>query len=77
MKTNGFTYIFILSFALMVVLPAISYSQKMTYIKGKVTNAKTNEPIPFVNVVFEGKSIGTITDYNGNYSLETQIKTNG
>ncbi len=47
-------------------------AQKLTRVRGKVIDANTKEPLPFVNVVFKGKSIGTITDYNGEYSIETQ-----
>ncbi|NOZ34274.1 MAG: carboxypeptidase-like regulatory domain-containing protein [Chlorobi bacterium] len=48
------------------------YSQKMTRVRGTVINSKTKEPIPFANIVFVGKNIGTTTDYRGDYSLETQ-----
>jgi len=47
-------------------------AQKITRVRGTVIDAKTKEPLPFVNIVFVGKNIGTITDYNGKYSLETQ-----
>ncbi len=50
--------------------PAVA--QKMTRVRGTVVDAKTKEPLPFVNVIFVGKNIGTITDYNGKYSIETQ-----
>ncbi len=52
------------------------YGQKYVNIKGRVLDAKTKEPLPFVNVVFVGKNIGTITDYNGDYSLSTQWASN-
>jgi hypothetical protein len=40
-------------------------------ISGRVTDFLTNEPIPFVNVVFKGIPVGGRTDVNGNYSIET------
>ncbi len=46
--------------------------QKMTRVRGKVVDASTKEPLPFVNVVFYGKNIGTVTDYAGVYDLESQ-----
>ncbi len=52
------------------------YAQKMTRISGKVIDAKTKELLPFVNIVFKGKNIGTITDYQGYYSIETQWASN-
>ena len=76
MKTNWFTYIIIFIISLILLPASTGYSQKMTHIKGKVVNAKTNEPIPFVNIIFVGKNIGTITDYKGEYTLETQWASN-
>jgi len=55
---------------LLSVMP--TYAQKLTQIRGKVIDAKSKEPLPFVNIVFEGKNIGTITDYNGRYTIATQ-----
>ncbi len=42
-----------------------------TEITGKITEAGTGVPIPYVNIVFPGTYIGTTTDINGNYSLST------
>ena len=39
---------------------------------GTVTDSKTKEPIPFVTVAFKGIPIGTTTDFNGKYSIETK-----
>ncbi len=47
-------------------------AQKMTKIRGTVIDAQTKEPLPFVNIAFTGKNIGTVTDYNGKFTLETQ-----
>ena len=52
------------------------YAQKMTRISGKVIDAKTKEPLPFVSIVFKGKNIGPITDFQGYYSIETQWASN-
>ena len=41
-------------------------------VKGTIIDAQTKEPLPFVNVVFVGKNIGTTTDYNGEYIIRTQ-----
>jgi len=38
-------------------------------LKGRVTEALTNEPMPFVNVIVSGTSIGSVTDDNGNFQL--------
>ena len=43
------------------------YSQSL---KGKVLSTSTNTGIGFVNVVIVGKNIGTVSDVDGNFSLE-------
>ncbi|MDF1672901.1 MAG: DUF5686 family protein [Vicingaceae bacterium] len=50
-------------------------AQKLTKIKGTVVDAKTKEPLPFVNIAFKGANVGTTTDFDGNYYLETQWGT--
>lgn len=47
-----------------------SLAQTVT-ITGKVTDANSGDPIPFVNVYFQGTSIGTTTDFEGFYELTT------
>ena len=53
-----------------LVLSWHGYAQ-VTKIMGTVTNSKTGEPIPFVNIFFEGTTIGATTDFEGEYSIET------
>ncbi|MCK4661245.1 MAG: carboxypeptidase-like regulatory domain-containing protein [Bacteroidales bacterium] len=50
----------------------ISYSQQ-TKVRGRITDAETKEEIPFVNVSFKGTTTGTITDFKGEYFLQTRI----
>lgn len=38
-------------------------------IAGKITDAQTKQPIPGVNVLLEGTSMGSITDVNGYYTI--------
>ncbi|MCF6241589.1 MAG: carboxypeptidase-like regulatory domain-containing protein, partial [Bacteroidales bacterium] len=60
-------------FLQILVLSVINIqAQKLTKIKGQVIDKSNGEPLPFVNVFFEGKNIGTVTDYDGNYELVTQ-----
>lgn len=49
--------------------------QKLTKVKGVVIDANTKEPLPFVNVFFEGASVGTTTDFDGVYSMSSQWAT--
>lgn len=42
-----------------------------TVVKGKVTDAGTGDPIPFVNIFLKGTTSGATTDFDGNYSVKT------
>jgi len=61
----------------LMLIPALPvHAQQLTQVKGYVIDASTKEPLPFVNIVFEGKNIGATTDYNGQYSIATQWASN-
>jgi TonB-linked SusC/RagA family outer membrane protein len=48
---------------------------QQTRITGVITDAATGETLPGVNVVWEGTTVGTVTDMQGRYSLETTVAT--
>ena len=52
-------------FLLCRTLPA-----QVTKIMGSITDASTQEPLPFTNIVIAGTTIGTLTDFEGKYSIE-------
>jgi outer membrane receptor for ferrienterochelin and colicin len=52
---------------LLVLSPAI-WAQQAS-VKGKVIDALSNEPMPFVNVIVSGTTNGTVTDIDGNFRL--------
>jgi len=56
----------LLAFAFPFMLKA-----QQTVVKGKITERGKNEPMPFVSVAFKGTTIGTTTDFDGNYELKT------
>lgn len=58
--------------ALFLLAMLSANAQQLTVIKGKVTDAATNEPIPFANVVFKGSAVGTSTDFNGFFKISTK-----
>jgi len=67
-----------LLFIFLVCLSIASYAQN-TIVTGTITDAQTNQPLPFVSVSFPGTSIGVNSDNNGKYRLEsgksyTQLK---
>ena len=57
---------------LLLVLTGNYLYAQSTKVKGKVTDAKTGEVLPLVNVVFKGTTVGVTTDFDGEYVLETR-----
>ncbi|RAJ22974.1 outer membrane receptor protein involved in Fe transport [Gelidibacter algens] len=53
---------------MMLLSVALTYSQ--TTVTGKVTDA-SGQPLPGANVIVVGTSTGTISDFDGNYTLNT------
>ena len=51
-------------------LLGVSLGQE-TVITGKVTDASSGDPIPFVNVVFKGTSVGMTTDFDGKFRIKS------
>ena len=50
------------------------YAQSnLAFVTGKVMDADTNEPIPGVSVMEKGSANGTVTDSNGNYSIQVKM----
>lgn len=49
-----------------------SFAQEPTKVIGKVTDAATGEPLPFVSVYFKGTTAGATTSFEGEYSLESK-----
>lgn len=58
--------------ALLLIVFSFSAMAQVTKVRGTVTDASTGEPIPFVNVYFKNTTIGTSTDLDGTYSIETR-----
>jgi hypothetical protein len=65
MTVHG-NYLFFLA---LIFAPSL-FAQK-TVTRGSVTDSETNEPVPFVNIVFQQSTVGTISDFHGLYFLET------
>lgn len=53
----------------MLLLSMLSFAQGSLTISGVVTEKKTGEPIIGASILLKGQSSGTITDFNGNYSI--------
>ncbi|MGB7393715.1 MAG: carboxypeptidase-like regulatory domain-containing protein, partial [Pricia sp.] len=57
----------ILLFSLLLVA---SFGFSQTTVNGTVVD-QNDQPVPGANIVIEGKAIGTTTDFDGNFTLET------
>ncbi|HPV55742.1 MAG TPA: TonB-dependent receptor, partial [Tenuifilaceae bacterium] len=60
-------------FLLSLLMPFALLSQETGIIKGKVFDKQSNEPVPFANIIIFGTTIGTTSDFEGNY-LFTGLK---
>jgi len=57
------------------VLSALSAFAQETIIQGKVIDASSGDPVPFANIIFKGTSIGTTSDFDGNFLLKSSNPT--
>lgn len=51
----------------------VCFSQTYT-INGKIFDSESKEPLPFVPVIIKGTTVGATTDFDGNYSITTDVK---
>lgn len=55
---------------LLIILLSFSAILKMSaQIHGVVVDAGTGEPIPYLNVYYDGKGVGTVTNMDGKYMI--------
>lgn len=55
--------------ALLILIPGFLFSQSIT-VKGKVTNGESNEPLVGVNIYLKNRTIGTITNNEGEFEIK-------
>ncbi len=60
---------------LMLFFVQSSFGQSKT-ISGTVTEKISGQPLPGVNVVIQGTTTGSVTDFDGNYSIDTDGSEN-
>ena len=65
-------YLFVLLLFPIFFFGSKVYAQDI-YIKGRVTDANTNEAIPFVNIKLKGNFAGISTDFDGYYTIKTNV----
>ena len=71
MKQTKLASLFLLLFIFVV---STTKAQK-TIVRGKIIDAETKEALPFVNLSFKDSKVGTSTNIDGNYSIETYYPT--
>lgn len=54
----------------LIYLPAFA---QVTKISGRVYDAATNEPLPFVSLILKGTTAGASTDFDGNYTITSTV----
>jgi hypothetical protein len=59
--------------ALLVCFNSFSQVSEKTVIKGSVLDALTGIPIPYASVFLKGTTVGTLTDINGKYVIESNL----
>ena len=57
---------------LMLFFSVTLSAQNITSVRGQVVDEKTKETMPYVNVQFDGTSIGATSDIDGNFYIETK-----
>ncbi len=64
--------ILILNLLIILSTAAIAFGQVSNYgtVSGRVTDARTGEGLPFVNVLLKGTTIGAASNYDGFYLIE-------
>ncbi|MFW6289318.1 MAG: SusC/RagA family TonB-linked outer membrane protein [Mariniphaga sp.] len=67
MRKNLKLFLFLVS-----LLIATSIDAQQLAVAGTVTDAETGEPLPGVTIAVQGTSRGTITNFDGQYTLETE-----
>lgn len=72
MRNNRNLFIGLLICLLTISINTVSAQN--TRVRGKITDAKTGELLPLVNVVFKGTTIGVTSDFDGNYFIDTREK---
>jgi TonB-linked SusC/RagA family outer membrane protein len=57
-------------FSILLFMGSLAVNAQTRVITGKVTSAEDDSPIPGVSILVMGTTLGTVTDIDGNYSLQ-------
>ena len=65
-----------MKFSILILTLSILFSQDVGTLSGTVTDNKTGEGLPGVNVIIKGTYYGSAADLNGNYSIKNIVPGN-
>lgn len=57
-------------FSILLFMGTMAVNSQTRVITGKVTSSEDGSPVPGVSVVVQGTTLGTVTDVDGNFSLQ-------
>lgn len=66
--------LWIIFFFSLLSLTVFSQTGATTTVRGRVMDAETQEPMPYVSLKFDGTNLGVVSDINGNFYIETKEK---
>jgi len=72
-KTDNYTRRLVLSVILVLGMFFSMNAQKKIEVTGVVTSAVDNLPIPGVAIIIKGTNIGTVTDFDGKYTINAKL----
>ena len=55
-------------------MSSLSVVSQTTKVTGKIVDAISREPLPFVNIIFKGTTVGGTSDFEGNFSISTTLR---
>lgn len=61
-------------FLILLLVVGLTAAEAQTVLTGTITDETTSNPIPGVNLIIKGTSVGTVSDINGHYTLQTSTK---
>ncbi len=76
LKTGKWGFLFLAAALFICLFSGIPqlYGQSVTKIKGRVVDAQNGQPVPFANVYFSKNISGTITDFDGFFTISSSYK---
>lgn len=68
-RTSSVKYLLASAVIFSCFITSIAFGGNTGKIAGKVIDAKSGEPLPFVNIIIEGTSFGTASSIDGNFAI--------